>query len=65
MYNEDANSYQIMAQMCGFETMHDVITLIFEKLILNLTSLGNSKKDEDQRLVKSSIETMHVYLLNA
>ena len=54
-----------MAQMCGYQDMQQALTVIFEKLITNLTSLGNSKKEDDLRLVKASIETMHAFLLNA
>lgn len=45
--------------------MSDVMNLIFEKTICNLTTLGNSNKHEEMRLVRASIETIHIYLLTS
>ena len=54
----------MLAQLCGYSTMQDILVLFADKMIQNLMSHANSKKHDEKFLVKTTLTAFHAFLLH-
>ena len=61
---ESSTSLQMLAQLCGQQSMPSCLEIFLEKIVQNLMSSANSPKLEEKRLVDQALDVFSQYLCN-
>lgn len=65
VYNESQKSYQILAQLSGFNEMKEILAVFAEKMIQNLMTSCESTQEEHRQIVDLTLEVLSSYLINS
>jgi len=61
---DSSTSQQMLAQLCGQNSIQDCLSIFVDKIVYNLMSLANSPKTEERTIVDEALEVFNHFLCN-